>query len=67
MTDKPNTGRRWTANFATSPMPACADGVNHGWPSHRPVGLWTEHKLGRCITDWTCQVCGLVVHVDSSD
>jgi hypothetical protein len=48
-------------------MPACKDGVHHGWPSHRPVGLWTEHKLGRCITDWTCQVCGLVVHVDSSD
>jgi len=67
MTDKPNAGRRWTANFATTPMPACKDGVHHGWPSHREPHLWAGRVLGRCITDWTCQVCGLVVHIDSSD
>jgi hypothetical protein len=67
MTDKINTGRRWTANFATSPMPACVEGMDHGWPSRRDTKFWVERRIGRCIVDWTCQVCGLVVHVDSSD
>lgn len=66
MTDKPNAGRRYTANFATTPMPRCVDDVAHGWPSYREPHLWHEQSVGRCLTDWTCQVCGLVVHVDSS-
>jgi hypothetical protein len=67
MTDRINEGRRYSANWATAPMPACKDGVHHGWPTHRAPHLWREQQLGRCISDWTCQVCGLVVHTDSSD
>jgi len=67
MADQINAGRRHSANFATAPMPACHDGSQHGWPTWREPDRWTEQKMGRCITDWTCRLCGLVVHIDSSD
>jgi hypothetical protein len=66
MADKINAGRRWVANFAITPKPLCVDNVPHG-PLDTRNRAWTAKTVGRCQIEYTCQVCGLVVHVDSSD
>lgn len=66
MKDKPNAGRRWVMNFATTPMPLCLHDKAHQAPRYHPEG-WRETKLGRCISDFVCNECGLTIHIDSGD
>jgi hypothetical protein len=66
MADKINAGRRWTANFATTPKPPCVGGIVHG-PVDTRQGMWTARSVGRCQIEYTCSACGLVVYIDSSD
>ncbi len=44
MTDKINTGRRWVANFATTPKPPCVGDIPHG-PVDTRQGAWLPDRV----------------------